>query len=389
MKPHTILFVAAFTAGVLALALAGCGGQVDGATPDGQRGVQTITAPQLRVLDGTPVDVSASSLSGSGSAADTLAQLHAGDVVVSSQAGGFLREVVSVTADGDRVVVGTGPAALDQALVQGQLHASHDLLAAGDSTIGGDRSASSVVNVPPVVLNFDELPIFDYGAKGKLALNGQVTLHPYLDFDLAFSGGKVKNFDLIFHGDIDANVALKLTAGGDLSQSFAQTIWQMPPVVLTQFIGPVPLVETISVELVAVGEAHAGLNGTLTLGGLEANAQLSAGAKFDGSQWSPVGSQSIDVKPIKPSLAVNAHAGASVKLQARVSVRFYDVAGPFLGVGPYAKVDVVSDNFVTPVANGRVGVNGDFGGDVSILGRKIIGFDVPLFDVGKDFSFTF
>src|SRR5581483_10280282 len=107
----------------------------------------------------------------------------------------------------------------------------------------------------------------------------------------------VQNFDLVLHGDIDAKVELDLTAGGALSKSFSQTIWSAPPVVLTQFIGPVPLVETISVELVATGEAHAGASGKVVLGGLDAQAQLSAGAHYDGSKWSPVAGSSIDLTP--------------------------------------------------------------------------------------------
>jgi hypothetical protein len=70
-------------------------------------------------------------------------------------------------------------------------------------------------------------------------------------------------------------------------------------------------------------------------------------------------------------------------------VRFYDIAGPHLGLGPYANIAILSQNFSTPTATGRIGLSGDFGGDVSILGHQIVGFDVQLFDVGKDISFTF
>jgi hypothetical protein len=70
-------------------------------------------------------------------------------------------------------------------------------------------------------------------------------------------------------------------------------------------------------------------------------------------------------------------------------VRFYDLAGPYLGVGPYAKLDITSQNLAPPTATGRIGLSGDFGGDVSILGHEIAGFDVQLFDVGQNVSFTF
>src|SRR5262245_21566076 len=52
MRTQIILFVAAFTAGLLALVLSGCGGQVEASSANGTRGVETIVAPQVHVLDG-------------------------------------------------------------------------------------------------------------------------------------------------------------------------------------------------------------------------------------------------------------------------------------------------------------------------------------------------
>src|SRR5262249_33357051 len=138
-----------------------------------------------------------------------------------------------------------------------------------------------------------------------------------------------------------------------------------------------------------VGEVHAGATGTLTLGGVKATANLAAGAHFDGANWSPVTTQKFDLTPITPSLEVDANAGGSVKLQAKVSVRFYDIIGPYLAAGPYANAEIVSHNLAKPTGSARIGLNGNFGGDVSILGKKIVAFDVQLFDVGKDFTFTF
>jgi hypothetical protein len=34
---------------------------------------------------------------------------------------------------------------------------------------------------------------------------------------------------------------------------------------------------------------------------------------------------------------------------------------------------------------GRVGVGADFGGNVSIFGHTVVGFQQQLFDIGKDF----
>src|SRR5262249_22173861 len=155
------------------------------------------------------------------------------------------------------------------------------------------------VDVPPLVINFDAVPLLQTGA-GKATLNGTVTFHPYLDVDLQVAWGRVKDFNLVLHGDLSASADVEVTAGQQLSASFSQTIWSAPPVVLTQWIGPFPLVEVISLELTASGEAHAGVTSTMTLGGVEAEAKLAAGAHYDGSSWTPVGERSFTINAISP-----------------------------------------------------------------------------------------
>jgi hypothetical protein len=349
---------------------AGCGGQIDPA----------VVNPRLRVVDAAGVQVAADSLRASGAALASLRGVTAGDVLVSAAGTGYLRRVVGVTRDGDALVIATAPAALDDALVEGALHSRQDLLAPGE------RAADRLVNVPPLTVSFDELPLFEDG-DAKAALAGSVTMHPYLDVDLAVSRARVQSFTLVLHGDLDASVDLDVSAGHEVGKSFAKTVWSAPPTVLTQWIGPVPVVEVISLSLVATGEVHAGVTGAMTLGGVDAQATLAAGARYDAAAgWSGVGEHTLTLTAAAPSASVVAHAGGSVRLQARADIRFYDLAGPYVGVGPYARVELADDGGGVQ-RSGRIGVDGHFGGDLSIMGHHVASYDAQLFDVGRDVTF--
>ena len=362
-KPLLVLAAAA--------ALAGCAGQID----------HPIVQPQLHVVDATGFDVRPDSLRVPASAAAALGVVAAGDVLVSSTGAGFLRRVVSVSRDGDGLTLATAPAALDDALVEGVLHSSDDLLAPGQ------RAADRVVDVPPLVVTFDELPLVGDGSAPRIALNGSVTLHPYLDVDLSVSGGRVQLFDLVLHGDVDASAELDLTAGndGDMDPLFDKTLWTSAPMVLTQWIGPVPVVEAVTLSLHATGDAHA--SATLTLGGVDAHAAISAGARYDGSGWSAVGDHTLTLAARPASADVALSADGTINLLLQADIKFYDLAGPYVTVGPYASVTLADDGSGTVTRTGRIGFSGDFGGDLSVMGHHVASYDAQLFDVGRDADF--
>lgn len=351
--------------------LAGCSGQIDPA----------VVNPHLRVIDQPGVQVAADTLRVDGAARAELDGVAAGDVLVSSLGTGFLRSVVGVSRDGDALVIATRPASLDDAVVQGSLHTRQDLLAPGE------RVEDRTVEVPPLTVTFDELTLLEDGDDAKVALNGSVTLHPYLDVDLSVAHARVQSFELVLHGDLDAAADVDVTAGHELSQSFEKTVWTSSPTVVTEWIGPVPVVEVLTLSLVATGEAHAGVTGTVTLGGVQAHAQLAAGAQYDADAgWTPVADHSLTLDADAPSTDLLVHAGASVNLLARLDVKLYDLAGPYVDVGPYARVEVADDGD-TLTRGGRVGVSADFGGDLSVMGHHVASYDAQLFDVGQDVSF--
>lgn len=316
--------------------------------------------------------------------AGPLSQVDAGDVILSNGPEPFLRKVVSINRSGGQLAVLTEPAALTDAILHGHVQSQRDLLSESGPQRPGQTAA--IIPVDKLALDFGGTKLIDVSGI-KVNLNhGTVTFRPTLDVDVQIDDGSLTHFHALLSGDLEASVGLTITADRSFSRNFSTTIWQSPPYTVTQLIGVIPVVEVVTVSLVLSGDVHAGANGTIDLGAASAKASLDAGATYDNGEWSALASPSIDFDARGPSLAANVSAGASLRLTTRIDVKFYDVAGPHLIVGAYAKTDLSGS-----VANGvdwtgRVGMDGSFGGDLTVLGKNLATYNRALFDIGRDFA---
>ena len=349
-------------------------------------GTVVVVDPHLIVVSdaaAASVQVAAGSLTFALPTDDAVAHAQPGDVLVSSGAAPFLRRVVSLDGNAASLRIQTAPASLGDAVVEGSLTSSTDLTK--PTLSGGAFAKQTIVNIDALTFNLDQTELFSDGDVKVIVDKGSILLHPYLDIDLQLHGGAISQFQAVLHGDVTATMGVQVTAGHEFSKGFQRTVWTSPPYAATQFIGPVPVVEVATISLVLSGEAHAGLTGTLDLGGAEADANLMAGARYDGT-WHALRGATVDFKTHGPSFDAVAHAGATLQLTARVDVKLYDVAGPYIAVGPYARTELTDDLNNGLSFDGRVGFQGVFGGSVSVLGRTLASFEDTLFDVGRDFD---
>lgn len=316
--------------------------------------------------------------------AGRLAQVHEGDVLLSNGADPFLRRVRSVTDAAGQLEIRTEPAALTDAILQGHVQSHRELLSEEVPLNPGQTAV--IVPIDKLTLDFGATKLIDQdGVKVEID-QGTVSFRPVLDVDLQIDGGSLTSFHAILQGDLEASMGVTITTDRTFNRSFSTTIWQSPRYVATQFIGIVPVVEVVTVSLVLSGEAHAGASGSIELGAAKAKASLEAGATYEAGEWSAIANPSIQFEARGPSLAASMSAGASMRLTTRLDVKFYDVAGPHLIVGAYAKTDVNGS-----IANGldwtgRVGIDASFGGDVTVLGNNLATYNRGLFDVGRDFA---
>lgn len=342
--------------------------------------VAPAAQPALRVLD--PRDEALVSVTPDGLHVDATARLlddlSVGDVIVSSGAEPFLRKVTSIESDGDQIALVTEPGTLTDAIFDGEMHSSGDLFARDWQQGSGDEF---VIAVDRLAMDFANTTLLQEGDI-KVEINrGSVRFRPSLDVDVQVADGWVSHFHSVVRGELSASMSVKITAARGFERSFSKTIWKSPAYRVTQMVGIVPVVEVVQVSLIASGDAHASVSGTVELGNATASASMEAGASYDRGNWRAISKPSITLNAGGPATTVNATARASLKLSVRVDVKLYDVAGPHITLGAYARTAVASTTGWT----GRVGIDGEFGGDVSVLGNTLASYNKKLFDVGRSF----
>ncbi len=316
--------------------------------------------------------------------AGTLVQVHQGDVILSNGTNPFLRKVLSVRDTSGQLAILTEPAALTDAILQGHVQSHRDLLSEPVPLQPGQTGV--IIPVDKLALDFGATALIEQ-AGIKVNINqGTVAFRPVLDVDVQIDDGSLTSFHAILQGDLEASMGITISTDHSFNRSFSTTIWESPRYVATQFIGAVPVVEVVTISLVLSGEVHAGASGTIDLGAAKATARFQAGATYEDGEWSAVADPSIDFEARGPSLAASSSAGASMRLTNRIDVKFYDVAGPHLIVGAYAKTDL-TDSLANGLDwTGRVGMDATFGGDLTVLGKNVATYNRGLFDLGRDFA---
>lgn len=316
--------------------------------------------------------------------AGTLAMVDVGDVILSNGAEPFLRKVITIHRSSGQLAILTEPAALTDAILQGHVQSHRDLLAEPVPQRPGQTAL--IIPVDKLALDFGNTTLIDQAGLKVNINQGTVRFRPLLDVDLQIEDGSLTHFQALLKADLEASMGITISTDRSFSREFSTTIWQSPPYVITQVIGVVPVVEVVTVSLVLSGEAHAGGSGTIELGAAKAKASMEAGATFKEGEWSAIADPSISFEAHGPSLAASFSAGASMRLTTRIDMKFYDVAGPHLIVGAYAKTDL-SGSVANGLAwTGRVGMEASFGGDLSVLGKNLASYNQSLFDVGRNFA---
>jgi hypothetical protein len=316
--------------------------------------------------------------------AGALAQVHEGDVILSNGSEPFLRKVVSVTSASGQLAILTEPAALTDAILQGHVQSHRDLLSEPVPQRPGETAV--IIPVDKLALDFGATKLIEQDGIKVNINQGSVIFRPVLDVDLQIDDGSLTSFHAILQADLEASMGITISTDRSINRSFSTTIWQSPRYVATQLIGVIPVVEVVTVSLVLSGEVHAGASGTIDLGAAKAKASLEAGATYQNGEWSVIADPSINFEAHGPSLAGSTSAGASMRLTTRVDVKFYDVAGPHLIVGAYAKTDLSGSVASGLDWTGRVGMDASFGGDLTVLGKNFATFNRGLFDLGRDFA---
>ncbi|MBI2668536.1 hypothetical protein HYX14_01710 [Candidatus Woesearchaeota archaeon] len=300
-------------------------------------------------------------------------KLHQGDVIaagVSDKAPyGLLRKVSSTQTSGNKIVVKTTPATLEDAIEKGSFSGSIALTQDFGQTSGalsgfGQKQGASSADLFNLDIDFDNKDLY----QGIVTLDGGLTANVGMEFDLDLDYFKIKKVRYSIVGEEELN--LKLTA--DLKSEIHKESKPIEPIKfapVTFFIGPVPVVVvpklTVTFGVDAGGEVAAESSLTQTL-------DLEVGIEYASGAWKPIKTVNKDFS-FDPPLITVANGMVEVYTKPELGVDLYDVAGPYVRVRASSKAEM--DVTANPWWEISAGLEVLVGADFTVFGKSLASFE--------------
>lgn len=288
---------------------------------------------------------------------------------------GFIRKVKTIAQQGDQIVIETEFASLTDAIQRGRVSQQVDFAATTTKGFLGPKDtgglAGGQVDITGTVLN-----AFSGGAQAKIS-QGHLGFNPKMDIGIDIDWFKIKEFHAIASGKLDVALAVELTATAAAKGEVSFPVFEAPPYPLPpQFIGPIPVVETVNFSVALTCSLSEQGQSSVNVGA-SSSTSVSVGARYQNGSWSKVAEQSFSWTPIGPELTGKVGIELKCSLQPELSLMFYDVAGPYISMGPYASFSLTVPPCEWEI---KAGIEGNAGGKVEILEYTLAQLDLKLFD---------
>jgi hypothetical protein len=364
---------------VLLLALAACGG--NNTTPPEEPLLEPEIAENTRIVDpntrGSLVGFSEDGTLRFSGSTPFLANLKPGDILVSEPAAaapnGFLKKVTEVRLEGSEVIVTTEQAALEEAILQGEVNTEKQLtpddvvesvpllegvrlerITTSTSQPGGLQAQADNFEYE---VNFDNTVLFDNDGnkdtrEDQVRIDGNLFFSdPLIGIDLGLTYKKVLGVPIYPNGvkfrmglQFRQEARMSVFSGIKLTHNEEIPVYKQlyKPIIL--FVGPVPIViiPVLNVTLKLNGEFAAQVTFQA-----EAVANTGLGIEFRESFKDIVNTEDIRFKDFNAADvsfsadANNAQANVSARAELLVdgALNLYGIAGGFAGLNTYLQFD--------------------------------------------------
>jgi hypothetical protein len=344
-----------------------------------------------------------------------LAGVRVGDVIVSEPSAaapaGYLRKVVSVTVEGNEVVLETTQAALTDAIEQGAVAGKADL---GPGRVLRTEVAVEGVTIGPVLPegpveigdgaageggeellalglgdSYDFQARFDHafipmaGGSGKIEVNGSIAFHAGYGIDVGIKACWelppicVNSFRASVGFQQHADLSIVGTAWGTLGEEAQLATQIFEPQVF--FIGPVPVVVVPRLTLYLTGGGQVEARVTFN-----AHEQIDAelGAEWTSKNgWRNFGPPTIDATVDDVSFYGSVKPRAAAK--TAMSLKLYDVVGPEVSLEAGAELDGHVPRNPSWLVNGFLVGKLGFRIEVPIIGT-LASYETTLFNLSRE-----
>jgi hypothetical protein len=350
--------VSALTLGVaLTLAMTGC--PTVGVLEDGLVIIDDV--PEIEVTAVTADSVAL----GVGSRA--AAPLQAGDIIVGSAQGGFLRRVDAVSESRGSTIVKTSDASLNEVVREG-------LIYQGINFDGEAFARAGVVakNAKGTLIDISGMDIYrDNGIRVSVA-NGTLESSPSVHLAASWKNWELQGFRLHAAGDVRLNMDVKIGVDNGTPLQFETNL--IPPVVqpFATAIGPIPVVgrATLRFPIGVIGTFDGDVSMTA---GFDVVDSFDIGASYEFEEWTRTFNLANPVfTGHEPVWVVEIGANAKVYVKVVAELSLYDSAEMAGYLMPYLNANYHAfPGPMTFVLTG--GLDAGFSYGVSIFDFNIVG----------------
>ncbi|KAA5824526.1 hypothetical protein FPF71_10145 [Algibacter amylolyticus] len=313
-----------------------------------------------------------------------LPEIFENNIIIGSEGEGFLRKVISVTTENNKITLETTQANLEDVFRTAKIEFTTDL-SNNSSKSSNTKFSSRKVNYlakgvgltnEGFEFDFSNTILYEAGDLKFEIKDGSAVFKPNFffrgDYDffegLKFIDFSVKNSKL----EIDTNLFLSASKGINLPK-FSTTLADVDKKI-NLILGGVPVVIIINTVLVAELEANIDSSFDFTTGFIN-DYNLSTSAKYENGNWSG----NFDLSPTLTSKPVDikgeVNIAQNLTITPKVSLKFYGV------IGPYCEPKVTEDfnfNISSPAldwdANLKAGLKITTGIDITIFSNKVADF---------------
>ncbi len=290
---------------------------------------------------------------------------------------GFIRRALSIHDEGDKTVVITEGASLDDAFSEFK---EGRIIRVGPQTQNGNLTPqlSKQLHHTIPVINVDGKELYNQGDTLVRVKSGSVTLDTTIDLSADISWLKLQDAHVILDADIDSELVVEAKTRGAFDKTVDHVVYRGSWPIGS--IGPVPVtlgvVATVGCTFKAKGQFHgtAGVAMAIAMkGGVEYKKDKGTSPVWEAPRFTP--------RAIAPVIDAAAEGSARCFLRPQLSVKLFDAAGPTLTPDLAAKLSATTP----PVKASLVGEIGlDVGGTLSIFGKDLGQVDYHLFTVDKE-----
>jgi DNA-binding beta-propeller fold protein YncE len=269
-------------------------------------------------------------------------------ILVGTEGGGYIRRVESTRTEGQRLFVRAAPAYLTDAVICGQVDTSLTLgfgSAALEVAVPADAAGRAAIEAARGVsasrngLDLSGITLYSAADAAGSVLTvtitqGRIEFDPALDLLVRIAPGALSELRAIAEGELRLTCDATVEATGPLQDAidFAMPIAAVRRTVV-QHIGPVPVVEAVTLGFMAEFSVSSGFAGQSELS-IETTAPLRCGVRYDRRAWSSVFNASSGFEAHSFTYASPGQAEIRLTLAPFVEVDFYGLPGVRMEFGP-------------------------------------------------------